>query len=1136
MQLCSSTLSDDPQRHLVIPVSLQLGKVSIDTYALVDSGASTVFMDTAWAERHFIHQIPKRIPQQVFAINDTVVPGGTHTTKLLSLEIGKHISKWNMELVQIAHYPLVLGIEWLRLCNPTIDWYSDQLQFRDPPESTVMGLKVGFLDEDSIPTKLSKSTETSEIPAGLSMSATTSEIPVAYLPWSELFKKSNADQLPKHTKYDHSIPIEEGKSPPFGPVYGMSPTELDTLKEYIDDMLSKGFIRKSESPAGAPVIFVKKKEGSLRLCVDYRGLNTITIKNRTPLPLIDETLDRIGQAQVYTRLDLRGAYNLLRMKEGEEWKTAFRTRYGLFEYLVMPFGLTNAPASFQSMINDALRPFLDVFVVVYLDDILIFSNSESEHVSHVQQTLEALSKFDLFVKPEKCEWHVTTTEFLGYVLSPAGISMSKDKVKTILEWPTPKNKHDIQVFMGFCNFYRRFIKNFSGVSKPIYLLTGNTPFEWSTECQQAFDTLKAQFQESPLLQHFDPDRPAILETDASNFALGAILSQRTDDGKLHPVAFYARSLSKAEVNYEIYDKELLSIVEAMKHWRTYLENSKLPTLVQTDHKNLEYFTSTKVLNQRQARWGETLARYNFQIKYIPGHNNKADGLSRRPDLNVHGQLTERPPLLPQKLFIKASFTRRFPDSFSAAYPENIDNLPNPLGVPLKASGGVVYHNNQIYAPPSESIRQEIIGSRHASPTAGHGGTAKTFDLVSREYYWPEMRKDIIKFVNKCDVCQRTKTPRHLPHGYLQPLPTPQTPWSSLSMDFIVKLPLSQGFDSILVVVDRLTKMAHFIACQEATDAEGLAELFLRHIFRIHGLPKDIVSDRGPSFQSKFWRKVLELLQIQSKLSSAFHPETDGQTERVNQCLEQFLRCYVNYQQDDWTTWLPIAEFQYNNSKSNSTGSSPFYANYGFHPRMDLHHEPAPSSSSNPAGESLITRIQLIQKGIQDELTLAKATYKEFADKHRLPGKQYAINDKVYLSNRHLKNYRPSRKLDDRFIGPFSIQKIIGDHSAYQLKLPQHMRVHPIFHPSLLKPASNDENTPPIPEGISSESPQYEVAAILDSRRVGRSIQYLVDWENYGPNERSWEPRSVLLADIPQLLHQFHLANPHRPSPTLNRRS
>lgn len=205
--------------------------------------------------------------------------------------------------------------------------------------------------------------------------------------------------------------------------------------------------------------------------------------------------------------------------------------------------------------------------------------------------------------------------------------MSNEKVSAILTWPTPKNKHNIQVFMGFCNFYRRFIQNFSAISKPIYVLTGNVPFSWSKECQKAFKTLKAQFQKSPMLQHFDPDKPAILETDASNFALGAILSQKTTDGKLHPVAFYARSLCKAEINYEIYDKELLSIVEAMKHWRTYLENSWHPTLVQTDHKNLEYFTSTKVLNQRQARWGETLARYNFRIKYIPGHNNKADGLS-----------------------------------------------------------------------------------------------------------------------------------------------------------------------------------------------------------------------------------------------------------------------------------------------------------------------------------------------------------------------------------------------------------------------------------------------------------------------------------------------------------------------------
>jgi len=310
-------------------------------------------------------------------------------------------------------------------------------------------------------------------------------IPPEYSEFADLFDKESAEQLPEHQPWDHTMPLVEGKQPPFGPIYPLSEFELRSLREYLDENLRKGFIRPSSSPAGAPILFAKNKNGSLRLCVDYRGLNAITIKNRYPLPLIPELLDRFRQAKYFTKLDLRGAYNLVRIAYGEEWKTAFRTRYGHFEYLVMPFGLANAPASFQGLINDTLRPFLDRFATAYLDDIMIYSNTLEEHKEHVRQVLARLRSKNLFVKLEKCQFHTDTTEFLGFIISPKGISMDPKKVEAITSWPTPTCQRDVMSFLGFANFYRRFVRSFSRIATPLTALLKKTSlrFTWTDSAQ-----------------------------------------------------------------------------------------------------------------------------------------------------------------------------------------------------------------------------------------------------------------------------------------------------------------------------------------------------------------------------------------------------------------------------------------------------------------------------------------------------------------------------------------------------------------------------------------------------------------------------------------------------------------------------
>ena len=426
------------------------------------------------------------------------------------------------------------------------------------------------------------------------------------------------------------------------------------MEKYISDSLASKFIRPSSSPAGAGFFFVGKKDGSLRPCIDYRGLNNITVKNTYPLPLMSSAFERLQGASVFTKLDLRNAYHLVRIREGDEWKTAFNTPRGHFEYCVMPFGLTNSPAVFQALVNDVLRDMVDLFIYVYLDDILIFSSSLQEHVQHVRRVLLRLLENGLFVKAEKCVFHAQSVSFLGHIISTEGVRMDPEKVKAVVNWPSPESRKALQRFLGFANFYRRFIRNFSQLAAPLTALTSpSLTFRWSDAAEAAFAKLKSCFVSAPILVTPDRSRQFIVEVDASEVGVGAVLSQRaSSDGKVHPCAYYSHRLSPAEVNYDIGNRELLAVKLALEEWRHWLEGSGVPFIVWTDHKNLEYIRTAKRLNSRQARWALFFGRFDFTLSYRPGSKNiKPDALSR---LFERSDRTATPePILPGTIIISA---------------------------------------------------------------------------------------------------------------------------------------------------------------------------------------------------------------------------------------------------------------------------------------------------------------------------------------------------------------------------------------------------------------------------------------------------------------------------------------------------
>ena len=599
-------------------------------------------------------------------------------------------------------------------------------------------------------------------------------IPKEYEDLAEVFSKNKAHELPPNRgPLDHHIHLKEDSKPVFGPIYNLSETELQVLKEYIDENLRKRFIRPSTSPFGAPVLFVKKPNSSLRLCVDYRALNSMTIKNRYPLPLISELLDRVKGAKYFTKIDVRDAFNRLRIALGHEFKTAFRTRYGHFEYLVMPFGLTGAPSTFQSYINDIIHDCLDRFAVAYMDDILIYSNSLQEHILHVRTVLQKLLSAGLYAKLEKCKFHVQKVSFLGFIILSEGISMDPERIRTVAEWPVPESVIDIQVFLGFSNFYRRFIEGYSRVVLPITrLLRKGQPFVWSAEAQASFDKLKSLFTSAPILRHFDPELPTTVHADSSGFAVSGIVSQPDANGILHPIAFWSRKCIPVECNYDIHDREMLAIVECFKHWRHYLEGSKYPVRVRSDHKNLEIFMSTKILNCRQARWAEFLSGYDFVLDHISGPKNPADGPSRRPDYTKDVDIPSGaliPPkalrLLPPESLLSSvwptpgnvpgvhlesaleSSWSHF-ESIAASTSENpfrqriisalakdpvADEHRQDPQPPWSHENGLLLRNNLIYVPDDNSLRLELLRQHHNDPLAGHFGFLKTFELLSCNY-------------------------------------------------------------------------------------------------------------------------------------------------------------------------------------------------------------------------------------------------------------------------------------------------------------------------------------------------------------------------------------------------------------------
>ena len=881
----------------------------------------------------------------------------------------------------------------------------------------------------------------------------------------------------------------------------------------------------------------------------------------------------------FTKLDVVHAFHRIRIAEGDEWLTAFRTRLGLFEWNVLPFGLSNGPGTFQRFINHVLREYLDVFCSAYVDDVLVYSDSRKEHRKHVNMVLEKLLDAGLHVDIHKCEFEVQETKYLGFIVKAGkGIRMDPEKTKAILEWTTPTSVKAVRRFVGFANYYRQFIDEFSDIIMPLTALTKKgVAFRWDDNADRAFRILKKAFVSAPMLAQYDPDRKTALEADASGTALGGTLHQQDPErGQWHPVAFFSQKLNPAQRNYPIHDRELLAIVECLKQWGSMLRGLQHFEVI-TDHKNLEYFLEDRQLSPRQFRWWHDLCQYNLTIRYRPGQvNAAADALSRRdqdddddekkrfgkillknnnsggwdiaknPDIDtdIHknedwpaevlttrtGDVDEADPAsVPGE--IPATLEQAWQDGIRTdeAIPEiaqalrdEVRTLPPHLKIKISLADcslddeGNLRWRGRLWVPNHEPLRTGLIQEAHDSTLAGHPGRTETGAIIAKTLFWPGYVNDVRRFCRNCDVCNRSKVWRQQKQGFLQPLSIPERSWRDIAMDFCGPFPMSDGHDEILVITDRLTKGVILVPCTTTISAERLVPIFVDRFVRDHGFPTSIVSDRGPQFVSIFWKELCNQLGIQRKLSTAYHPQTDGQTERWNAEVERHLRNLARWDQSDWASHLPLTQLQLNGATATATGVSPFSMLHGY----DLEVLPPPPATPSmtarlprpvEAARKIADKIRKVTAWAMSNLAAAQEKMREQADKHRHPQPAYQVGDKVWLNLRNWRTGQPSKKLDD-VAAKFEITEVLSPLS-YRLNVPT--GVHDVFHADLLRwapedplPSQRRDDYQPPPVEVEGDD-EYKIDEILATRLHGRwkKRQYLVKWTGY--STPTWEPEENL---------------------------
>ncbi|KFK22215.1 hypothetical protein AALP_AAs67613U000200, partial [Arabis alpina] len=832
------------------------------------------------------------------------------------------------------------------------------------------------------------------------------------------------------------------------------------IERQVSSMLATGIIEESGSPFSRPVLLVKKKDGSWRFCVDYRALNKVTIPHSFPIPMIDQLLDELHGATVFSKLDLKSGYHQILVKATDVPNTAFMTHDG--------------------------------------------HKDLQDHQSHLETVLSVLQDHKLYANQKKCQFGCSEIEYLGHIISGEGVAADPQKIQAMVSWPEPKNIKALRGFLGLTGYYRKFVRGYGDIAKPLTSLLKKDQFQWSEAASVAFQQLKHAMITVPVLALADFSQLFVVESDASGIGLGAVLMQNQ-----RPIAYYSQALTDRKKLKSVYERELMAIVFAIQRWRHYLLGMKF--LVKTDQKSLKFLLEQHEVNAEYQQWLTKILGFNFDIMYKPGLENKvADALSRKE-------------LLPQLFALSIPAAIQL-DMIQEAVERDADLkkikeevlLNVGLHPEFSVVQGRLLKQGKLVIPKTSPLVGVLLQEFHSSKMGGHGGILKTQKRLGALFYWAGMMANIKEFVAACLVCQTHKYSTLTPAGLLQPLPIPTQVWEDISMNFIEGLPKSDGFE--VVVVDRLSKYAHFLKLKHPYEARIVALLFVQEVVRLHGFPKTIISDRDATFTGRFWGELFKLAGTSLNFSTAYHPQTDGQTEVANRGLETILRCFSSEKPSSWVTYLPWAELCYNTSFHFTIQMSPFQALYGREPPTLLRYEDGSTKNAKLEGQ-LKERDAMIQL-LRQNILRAQQLMKQRADGHRREV-ELQVGDMVFLK---LKPYRQlslakrvNEKLVARFYSPYEVEARVGV-VAYKLKLPPGSKIHHTFHISQLKPAVGNSFIPTaLPEQLTKDNvmeavPEAYMGFCVNSQSGQEEV--LIKWKGWPECDSTWEWKGVIQTQFP----------------------